>query len=65
MKEEEQHKVKLNNMIDEKCAEIFFLARESYNLPKNSEEEFKLFELINKFKSKLKKKCKEHFENED
>ena len=25
----------------------------------------KLFELINKFKYKLKKQCKEHFEDED
>ena len=65
MEEEEQRKITLDHMIDEKFAEIFFLAREEYDLPKNSEEELQLFELINKFKSKLKKKCREHFENED
>ena len=65
MEQEDSRKLKLDHMVDEKFAEIFFLAREEYDIEKNSAEELKLFELINKFKYKLKKQCKEHFEDED
>ena len=62
--QEENRKITLDHMVDEKFAEIFFLAREEYDIEKNSDEEQKLYTLIMKFKEKLKKKCKHHFEND-
>ena len=60
--EKENRKVTLDHMVDEKFAEIFFIAREEYDIAKNTDEEQKLYDLIMKFKEKLKKKCRHHFE---
>ena len=64
MEEEEHRKIKLDHMIDEKFGEIFFLARDEFDLPKNSPEELQLFELINKFKNDMKQQCRHHFKGE-
>jgi len=61
--EEEQRKITLDRMVDEKFGEIYFLAKEEYDIEDNSPEERKLYDLLNDFKLKLKKKCKEHFHN--
>ena len=57
-----QRKITLDHMIDEKFGEIFFLAKEEYEIDSKTEEEQKLFDLLAEFKIKLKKKCKDHFE---
>ena len=63
--EAENKKITLDHMVDEKFAEIFFLAKEEYDIKGKSEEEKLLYEMLNKFKLKLKKKCKKHFGLED
>ena len=40
--EEEQRKITLDHMIDEKFGEIFFLAKDEYDIKSNTEEEQKL-----------------------
>ena len=52
-------------MIDEKFGEIFFLAKDEYDIKSNTEEEQKLWDLLGKCKSKLKKKCLHHFDDDD
>lgn len=63
--EEEYRKRTLDQQIDNDFAEIFFMAKEEYDIENNSREEQKLYNLLTEFKFKLKKKCKEHFEVED
>ena len=63
--EEEQRKITLDHMIDEKFGEIFFLAKDEYDIKSNTEEEQKLWDLLGKCKSKLKKKCLHHFDDDD
>jgi hypothetical protein len=48
-------------MIDEKFGEIFFLAKDEFDIVNNTAEEQELWDLLEKFKSKLKKKCEKHF----
>jgi len=59
---EEHRKQTLDHHIDERFAEIFFLAKDEFDINNNSKEEEKLYNLLENFKFKLKKKCKEHFE---
>tara|TARA_Y100001973_G_C5185312_1_gene327455 strand:- start:1384 stop:1584 length:201 start_codon:yes stop_codon:yes gene_type:complete len=63
-KEEEYRKTVLDHHIDEKFAEIFFMAKEEYDIPANTKEEELLYDLLDKFKLKLKKKCKTHFKGD-
>ena len=62
---EEFRKQTLDKHIDEKFSEIFFLAKEEYDIGANTEEERQLYSLLQKFKSKLKKKCDSHFSTDD
>ena len=62
---EQERKITLDHMVDEKFAEIFFLAKEEYDVQGNSLEEQRLYVLLDEFKFKLKKKCKAHFGVED
>ena len=59
--EEEHRKITLDHMIDEKFGEIFFIAKEEYDIKSKSQEEKLLYDLLDKFKRKLKKKCRHHF----
>jgi hypothetical protein len=52
-------------MIDEKFGEIYFLAKEEFDIANNSAEEEKLYDLLKKYRIKLKDKCKHHFEQEE
>jgi hypothetical protein len=52
-------------MIDEKFVEIYFLAKEEFDIEGNTLDEQKLYDFLGEFKDKLKKKCKSHFEQED
>ena len=58
---EEHRKKELDHYVDERFAEIFFLAKEEYDIESKSLEEQRLYDLLENFKLKLKKKCKEHF----
>ena len=51
-------------MIDEKFGEIFFLAKDEFDIESKTPEEQKLWDMLEKFKEKLKRKCKYHFEPE-
>lgn len=57
----EQRKIKLDHMIDEKFGEIYFIAKEEFDIENNSLEEQKLYDLLNKFRDNLKQRCKAHF----
>ena len=59
--EEQARKITLDHMVDEKFAEIFFIAKEEYEVQGNSLEEQRLYGLLDEFKFKLKEKCKAHF----
>ena len=41
-------------MVDEKFAEIFFLAKDEYDIPNNSEKERELYNLLNRYKRELR-----------
>ena len=62
--EEQERKITLDHMIDEKFGEIYFLAKEEFDIADNSLEEQKLYDLLKKYKIKLKDKCKHHFKQE-
>ena len=61
--EEEHRKLTLDHMIEEKFGEIFFLAKEEFDIAAKSKEEQKLWDFLEKAKDRLKKKCKSHFQN--
>ena len=58
---DENRKKTLDHMIDERFAEIFFLAKEEFDIKSNSTDEQRLYDLLGKFNVNLKKRCKEHF----
>ena len=51
----------LDFLVEEKFAEIFFLAKDEYGITAGSSEEEKLFNFLENFKLKLKNKCEKHF----
>ena len=61
MNREQEKKKTLDHHIDERFAEIFFIAKEEYGIKNNSDEERLLYDLLNNFKLKLKDKCEHHF----
>jgi hypothetical protein len=61
MNQEEERKKTLDHHIDEKFGEIFFIAKEEYDIKSNTEEEQLLYDLLNNFKLKLKERCENHF----
>ena len=63
--EEQERKITLHHMIDEKFGEIFFLAKDEYDIVNNTPEEQKLWDMLERFKELLKRKCKHHFQNEE
>ena len=62
--EEQERKITLDHMIDEKFGELFFLAKDEFDIVNNTPEERRLYDFLDNFKIKLKKKCKEHFETD-
>ena len=63
--EEQERKITLDHMIDEKFGEIFFLAKDEFDIVNKSPEEQKLWDMLERFKSILKRKCKHHFVAEE
>jgi hypothetical protein len=62
---EQERKLTLDLMIDEKFVEIYFLAKEEFEIENNTADEQKLYDMLGKFRELLKKKCKHHFENDE
>ena len=62
--EEQERKITLDHMVDEKFGEIFFLAKDEFDIVNNTPEEQKLWDMLERFKELLKRKCKHHFEND-
>jgi hypothetical protein len=54
---DENRKVTLDNHVDEKFAEIFFLAKEEYDIPSNSDREKELYDMLHRFKNELTEFC--------
>ena len=50
-------KLTLDHMVDEKFAEIFFLAKEEYDIEPNSERERELYNKLNSYKRELREFC--------
>ena len=63
--EEQERKITLDHMIDEKFGELFFLAKDEFDITNNTPEEQKLYDMLERFKERLKKKCKHHFQNDE
>jgi hypothetical protein len=63
--QEQERKKTLDHMIDEKFGEIFFLAKDEFDIVNNTTEEQKLYDMLERFKELLKRKCKHHFENDE
>ena len=59
--EEQERKVTLDHMIDEKFVEIYFLAKEEFDIKNNSADEQMLYDFLGDFKEILKEKCRHHF----
>ena len=60
--EEQERKITLDHMIDEKFGEIFFIAKEEFDISAKSGEEQKLWDLLEECRLNLKDRCKHHFE---
>lgn len=54
VKQMQDRKLTLDHMVDEKFAEIFFLAKEEYDIEPNSEREKHLYDLLNQYKRELR-----------
>ena len=63
--EEQNRKITLDHMIDEKFGELFFLAKDEFDIVNNTSEEQQLYDMLERFKEVLKRKCKHHFQNDE
>ena len=52
-----ERKKTLDHMVDEKFAELFFLAKEEYDVPANSDCERELYDMLNDFKRSIRLYC--------
>ena len=59
--EEQERKITLDHMIDEKFGEIFFLAKDEFDIVNKTPEEYKLYDMLEQFKKVLKDSCRKHF----
>ena len=58
MPTEEEFRIEtLERHIDERFAEIFFLTKEEFHVPANSDCEKELYNMLNAFKQKIKSYC--------
>ena len=58
--EEEFRKVQLDHLVDERFAEIFFLAKEEYEIAAKTPAEENLYDLLEEFKQELRRFCELH-----
>ena len=63
--EEQERKITLDHMIDEKFGEIFFLAKDEFDITNSTSEEQQLYDMLERFKGLLKRKCKHHFQSDE
>ena len=61
MNREEERKKTLDHHIDERFGEIFFLAKDEFEIASNTAEEQKLWDLLENYKITLKQRCEKHF----
>ena len=54
--EEQQRKNTLDHMIDEKFGELFFLAKDEFDIANNTQEEQRLYDFLDNFKINVKKR---------
>ena len=52
--QEEERKITIDHMVDEKFAEIFFLAKEEYQISGNTVLERELYDSLNRYKRELR-----------
>ena len=52
--EEEERKQTLDHMIDDRFAEIYFLAKEEFDIENNSKDEQRLYDFLKKFEGNSK-----------
>ena len=57
----EARKIALDHMIDEKFAEIFFIAKEEYDIGNNTPAEEELYERLQEFKADIKYFCQKNY----
>ena len=57
---EEFRKVQLDNLVDERFGEIFFLAKEEYSILAKTPAEQNLYDLLEEFKQELRRFCELH-----
>ena len=62
---DQNRKLTLDHHIDEKFGEIFFMAKEEYDIQADSKEEQRLYDLLEKYRMKLKENCEHHFVSDD
>ena len=48
--EEQERKITLDHMIDEKFGELFFLAKDEFDIVNNTPEEQRLYDFLDNFK---------------
>ena len=58
--EEQERKITLDHMIDEKFGEIFFLAKDEYDIKNNTSEE-RIMGFFRKIQKQVKKEVRETF----
>tara|TARA_Y100000310_G_C20434829_1_gene693237 strand:+ start:269 stop:469 length:201 start_codon:yes stop_codon:yes gene_type:complete len=58
---EEQRQITLDHMIDERFAEIFFLAKDEFHIESNTPAEEELYERLEEFKGDIKHFCQKNY----
>jgi len=53
--EKEERNITIDHMVDEKFAEIFFLAKEEYSISGNTPRERELYDKLNSYKREIRK----------
>jgi len=61
---ENLRQITLDHMIDEKFGEIFFLAKDEYDIKANTSAEEELYERLEEFKVDIKHFCEKNYNEE-
>ena len=59
--QEDARKIQLDHMIDEKFAEIFFLAKDEFEIGSNTRAERELYDKLEQFREQVKDYCRQHY----
>ena len=58
--EKEHRKDQLDHLVDERFADVYFLAKEEYDIESNSSAEKNLYLMLDEFKQELRRFCELH-----